>query len=126
MRKRFHDRLSLTYSNPASQADDRNWLCIVSVVLALAESWNHSRAYVGSSLAGAVTTESLQNWKSGQSIQSGTVNESTSISDTPTPPPPGSELFEQALLLLKLSLEEPVVEYVQALNLIVRITLLLV
>ncbi|KAM0327548.1 hypothetical protein ACHAQA_005839 [Verticillium albo-atrum] len=98
LRKKFRERLSLTYSDPGSQSGDRNWLCRVSVVLALAETWIHGRM--------------------------------TSLSDyeplrSPAPPdgqssplPPGSDFFEQSLMLLKTSSEEPVAEDVEALNLI--------
>ncbi|KAL1860573.1 hypothetical protein VTK73DRAFT_7272 [Phialemonium thermophilum] len=104
LRKRFRSRLALTYADPASQANDRTWMCMISVVLALAESWNHSRS-PGSS-ASPNQRDEQANTPPAHNLLSA------------REPLPGSELFEQALVLLKMSLEEPVVEYVQALNLI--------
>ncbi|KAH8892981.1 hypothetical protein GQ53DRAFT_793732 [Thozetella sp. PMI_491] len=99
LRMDFRTRLSLTYSDPASQSNDRNWLCRVSVVLALAQTvaykdvplnpmYDKGGSAVGETHAGAA------------------------------PLPPGSDLFEQALQLLSPSFEEPVPEDVEALNLI--------
>lgn len=97
MRRQFRERLSLTYSDPTSQSGDRNWLCRVSVVLALAETW-------------------IQGRKSspGESMASNALGSSSG-----PPLPPGSDFFEQGLLLLKTSSEEPVPEDVEAYNLIV-------
>ena len=92
LRSRFHSRLNLTYLDPASQSSDRNWLCRVSVVMALAETWNHGRMSTGESQCRALTDP---------------------------PSPPGSEFFEQGLLLLNTAPEEIVVEHVEACNLIV-------
>ncbi len=114
LRKRFCERLALTYASPSSQSRDRNWLCRVSVVLALAETWNRGRSLPG----GAPSPPSL-----GQYGKPNNEVTSDGLSDRPLTPqpslPPGSEFFEQGLLLLKLSLEEPVIEDVEALNLIV-------
>ena len=99
LRRKFRDRLALTYADPQSQAVDRNWLCRVSVVLALAETWNRGRSFKSSQASPSLPT--------------------SDVPEEPPLAPPGSELFEQCLLLWKMSLEEPLLEDVEALNLIV-------
>ncbi|KAL0939771.1 uncharacterized protein CTRU02_206381 [Colletotrichum truncatum] len=117
-RKRFQERLILTYSDPDSQSHDRNWLCRVSVVLALAESFNRSRM-----------TSSTHLKVAGQQPSSNAGISATLDSVSPPlfdlahpsqslPLPPGSDFFDQGLKLLKMSHEEPVPEDVEALNLI--------
>ena len=114
LRKGFHERLLRTYASPNTQAQDRNWLCRVSVVLALAETWNRGRA----------APEESNIPLGGQFVKPATDPLGGGLADMPLAPqprlPPGSEFFEQGLLLLKLSLEEPVIEDVEALNLVVR------
>ena len=95
LRRRFHERLRLTYLHPASQSGDRNWYCRVSVVLALAQTWFYGRSPL-SEAAPQPASESMD-----------------------PPLPPGSEFFEQGLLLLKSASEEIVVEHVETCNLIV-------
>ncbi|KAF4774651.1 C6 transcription factor [Colletotrichum scovillei] len=116
LRKRFRERILLTYSDPQSQSHDRNWLCRVSVVLALAESWNRSRmsSAVHMEIAGKHPTSPPQK---GAAVPLTLPPHSHSTSQT-LPPPPGSEFFEQGLMLLKMSAEEPVPEDVEALCLI--------
>ena len=117
LRKRFHERLIQTYANPNSQSWDRSWLCRVSVVLALAETWNRGRAAPDEPcppLAG-------QYVKSTADPLGGGGLAGVPLTSQPRLPP-GSEFFEQGLLLLKLSLEEPVIEDVEALNLVVSPT----
>ncbi|KAK1702984.1 hypothetical protein BDP67DRAFT_550042 [Colletotrichum lupini] len=116
LRKRFRERILLTYSDPQSQSHDRNWLCRVSVVLALAENWNRSRmsSAVHMEIAGKHPTSPPQR---GAAVPFTLPPDSQSTSQT-LPPPPGSEFFEQGLMLLKMSAEEPVPEDVEALCLI--------
>ena len=113
LRKRFHERLIQTYASPNSQSWDRSWLCRVSVVLALAETWNRGRAAPDEPsppLAGQYVKPTADPLGGGLS--------GVQLTSQPRLPP-GSEFFEQGLLLLKLSLEEPVIEDVEALNLVV-------
>ncbi|TDZ30867.1 putative transcriptional regulatory protein [Colletotrichum spinosum] len=109
LRQKFRDRLMLTYSDPQSQSHDRNWLCRVSVVLALAESFHKSRE--GSSIEMKLVGDKPDSPHNAQS-------EPSSGSTHSTPLPPGTDFFEQGLVLLKMSSEEPVPEDVEALNLI--------
>lgn len=116
LRSKFRERLALTYSDPQSQASDRNWLCRVSVVLDLAEAWNRGRGSFScreTGLGGSGCTN-VSDIEHGTTIHGASTFQEESPSS-----PPGSEFFEQCLLLLKLSLEEPTVEDVEALNLIV-------
>ena len=118
LRNRFRVRLSQTYSDPESQAMDRNWLCRVSVVLALAEAWNYGRT----SPLGLENEDMPRGVRNAYAINNGNGHwaSSDSTSEASSQPlPPGSALFEQALLLLKTPCEEPVLEDVEALNLIV-------
>ncbi|KAK7755570.1 hypothetical protein SLS62_002504 [Diatrype stigma] len=129
LRKRFRERLALTYASPSSQSRDRNWLCRVSVVLALAETWNRGRSFLG---AAEQPTAALPPPLLGQQqfgkLGGGGGEAAGDSGGPPLPPdvplnpqprlPPGSEFFEQGLLLLKLTLEEPIIEDVEALNLI--------
>ncbi|KAF6831073.1 C6 transcription factor [Colletotrichum musicola] len=118
LRRSFYNRLVLTYSDPASQSHDRNWLCRVSVVLALAESFSRSRMtsstgqpplrpYAALPPPPMTTTASAAMYSA----------DSPSSADN-APLPPGSDFFEQGLMLLKTSSEEPTPEDVEALNLI--------
>ena len=114
LRKGFRERFLQTYASPNTQAQDRNWLCRVSVVLALAETWNRGRA----------PPEEPSLPLAGQFVKPAADPQAAGLADMSLPSqprlPPGSEFFEQGLFLLKLSLEEPVMEDVEALNLVVR------
>ncbi|KAF4900082.1 hypothetical protein CGCF415_v009228 [Colletotrichum fructicola] len=118
LRKDFRDRLMLTYSDPSSQSKDRNWLCRVSVVLALAESFNRSRMTASTHMQ--LTGEQPPSPYGILPPLSSSPTSNSESSETPQapPPPPGSDYFEQGLMLLKMSSEEPVSEDVEALNLI--------
>ncbi|KAF4832791.1 Proline utilization trans-activator [Colletotrichum tropicale] len=118
LRKDFRDRLMLTYSDPSSQSKDRNWLCRVSVVLALAESFNRSRMTASTHMQ--LTGEQPPSPYGILPPVSSSPTSNSESSETPQapPPPPGSDYFEQGLMLLKMSSEEPVSEDVEALNLI--------
>lgn len=98
LRKSFRDSLESMYTNPSAQSTDRNWLCKLSVLLALAESLSTSY---------------------GDALQRGTSVQYNRHQRTTLSSPPGAELFDQGLQLLKISYEEPCVEQVEALNLIV-------
>ena len=105
-KKRFRTRIDNLYDPSRSYQIEKTWLCCVSVVLALGESYNDivSPAFLVDSRAGLSAN-------SADTIDSERVN------------PPGIELFKQALLLLPPSYEEPTVEQVEALNLIVSMML---
>jgi proline utilization trans-activator len=116
----------LTYSRPHEQAYDRNWLCRISVVLALAEAWNRGRTSAlkrddgASQQIDSSDRSGLLDDGNPQSTSSPAASSPMSDASVP-PPPPGSDFFEQGLLLLKMSLEEPVIADVEALNLIVSL-----
>ncbi|KAF2019460.1 hypothetical protein BU24DRAFT_120620 [Aaosphaeria arxii CBS 175.79] len=111
LRRKFRERLMLSYSDPQTQTTDRNWLCRVSVVLALAETWNRGRS---ATLGNTIPSQENADPIARPSPSSDTID----VWGETLPVPPGSELFEQCLLLLKISLEEPSLEDVEALNLI--------
>ncbi|KAM0435903.1 hypothetical protein ACHAPT_002795 [Fusarium lateritium] len=98
LRRDFRERLSLTYSHPISQSGDRNWFCRVSVVLALAQTFVYSE----------VSSPEAERPRSGSHSEG--FRALTLL-------PPGSDLFEQAVLLFKTSSEEPILEDIEALNL---------
>ncbi|KAI8192177.1 Proline utilization trans-activator [Colletotrichum sp. SAR 10_75] len=104
LRKDFRDRL------------------MVSVVLALAESFNRSRMTASTHMQ--LTGEQPPSPYGILPPVSSSPTSSSESSETPQapPPPPGSDYFEQGLMLLKMSSEEPVSEDVEALNLITWMT----
>lgn len=88
------------YKSPSSaESKDRIWLCRLLVVFALGQSYSSN---IAPSIS-LVTEEDEYGGPTDQRVTS----------------PSGIEFFEQALLLLKLNYEEPVVEHVEVLNLIV-------
>lgn len=99
LQRRSREQLDITYSNPnAAESKSRIWLCRLLVVFALGESYNSAR------------TPHIR-------------LDSNIYSDDYTSPPPGTEFFEYALMLLKVPYEEPTIEYVEVLNLIVSYSL---
>ncbi|KAH7316983.1 hypothetical protein B0I35DRAFT_354350 [Stachybotrys elegans] len=100
LRGDFRARLELLYSNPIAQAKDRNWLGRVSLVLALAATF----CYGLNDTSGVETSPSLGRGAG---------------EDSEVLVPPGFALFEQGVMLVKRSLEEPTTEDVEALNLMV-------
>lgn len=105
-KKRFRARINALYDPSQSQAIERTWLCCFSVVLALGDSYNDS-----------VAPSFLIDNRTGFSTDdSGTTN-------LEQLPPRGIEFFKQGLLLLRPSYEEPTIEQVEALNLIVSMLL---
>ncbi len=77
------------------------WLCQLSVVLAFGESYS-------SDLAPALLLDEFD---------SGRAETARVLTDQATPP--GTEMFEQGLKLLKIPYEGPTIEHVEALNLFV-------
>ena len=102
-KQRFREKMEAAYHTSKSQIVDRTWLCCFSVALALGESYNDS---------------SSPSFVLGDNI--GIRHDSPNgEKDTQREAPPGIELFKQGLRLLKISYEEPAIEQVEALNLIV-------
>lgn len=102
-RQDFHTTLEATYRSPDSpRARNRIWLCKVMAVLALGESYNSYEP-------------PLINLS--QSAEASTLSVEKNV--TRNPYLPGVRFFEQALSLFKMPSEEPEIEHVEALNLIV-------
>ncbi|KAK2596107.1 hypothetical protein QQS21_006454 [Conoideocrella luteorostrata] len=101
-KRRFREKMEKAYSTSQAHAVDRTWLCCFSVVLALGESYNDSTSPKILLSENIGISHDVQN----------------NDQESQAAAPPGIELFEQALLLLKLSFEEPTIELVEALNLI--------
>lgn len=120
LRKQFRQRLLQTYADPPSQSHDQLWLCCVSLVLALAETYNSGRARDTGSLhrsgLGSPTspTQTMQE-------AAGLTDFFGSSAYPATDLPPGAELFEQGLRLIRNSSEETSIDDVAALNLAVSI-----
>lgn len=102
-RQHFHDKIEATYNSPDKQSVGKAWLCCFSVVLALGESYT---CRVAPSFV--IDETAVSNTNTRISPDRGQVVA-----------PPGIELFKQGLLLLKPSYEEPTIEQIEALNLIV-------
>lgn len=102
-KQRFREKMEAAYHTSQSQAVDRIWLCCFSIVLALGESYNDNTS--PSFILGDNIGINHESQKSGQDDQGVA--------------PPGIELFKQGLRLLKLAYEEPTIEQIEALNLIV-------
>lgn len=81
------------------------WLCILLVVFALGESYN-----VGSPLE----------------IRLGRLDDLDKGEPATSRNPPGTAFFEQALLLLKIRFEDPTIDQIEALNLIVSTPYLII
>ena len=111
LRRRFKERVELTYKNPvSSESKDRFWLCQLLIVFALGETfvnWYAPVIHLGST----------------SSAEVGGIEETDRRSNVATAP--GATFFEQALVLLKLPYEEPCVEHVETLNLAVSLRLFL-
>lgn len=98
LRQRFKDRIFATYyDRHSTQSTDRLWLCRFFLVMALAESYSDEGAH-------QVSIQDDQN---------------ISIQPLYAPSPPGATYFEHALSLFQGSYEEPTVEQIEALNLMV-------
>ncbi|CAH0052143.1 unnamed protein product [Clonostachys solani] len=102
LRRRFWRDLHGTYRDFQSYSVNRNWLCRLSLILAIAE-------------AGAANDSSIATAAS--SREENTSSASETDETTPSALSSGIELFEQGLLMLKVSYEEPTVDDIEALNL---------
>lgn len=104
LRRTFRQRLENIYKDPSSlQARHRIWLCQLLCVLALGESYN---SYEAPSIQ--ITDHGITDDRNSRTDGRNSQN------------PPGTAFFEQALSLFKMPSEEPAIDHVQALNLIVR------
>lgn len=101
-KRQFHAHIDRLFDSSQSHTVDRTWLCCFSVALALGESYNDN-----------VSPSFLLDNRTGISTHDTTTENLEQVK------PPGVELFKQALLLLRPSYEEPTIEQVEALNLIV-------
>ncbi|KAJ5083301.1 hypothetical protein N7456_012728 [Penicillium angulare] len=99
-KKRFRARVNDIYDASKLQAIDKTWVCCLSVVLALGDSYNDSAgpSFLIDNRTCFLTDDATTN--------SEQIN------------PRGIEFFKQGLLLLRPSYEEPTIEQVEALNLI--------
>lgn len=104
-KRHFRLMVETFYKDPQSQCIDRTWLSCLSIVLALGESYNDNIS------PSFFVDERLQSTMQ-HATRSGSQNDA----------PPGIELFEQGLLLFKPCYEQPTIEQIEALNLIVRNT----
>lgn len=106
LRKTFRDRMELTYKRPSSsEATDRTWLCRLLVVFALGESFNLNQT---PEIHFNLEMHSNSRYQPSKTLM----------------PPPGTEFFEQALALLNIRYEDPTLDQIEALNLIVSKILL--
>ena len=110
LRQSFLKRFHATYSGRQTETLDRNWLCRLFFVLALAECTTTSKRPIQLTQNGAVTDSSPGDCSP----------QSEEILST------GVELFEHGLELLNLPCEEPTVDDVEALNLAVSYSIILV
>lgn len=102
LQRAFHSTLEATYRSPDSaEARNRTWLCKLLAVLALGESFN---SYEPPLIDLSQAADHL--------VQAEATKDSYL---------PGARFFEQALSLFKMPSEEPEIEHVEALNLIVSI-----
>jgi proline utilization trans-activator len=93
----------LTYHDKTcAESRDRVWLCRLLVVFALGETYT--------------TTPTPEIYLSPDRSQEACLDHGDTTKTTTTP---GTEFFEQALMLLKIPFEEPTIEHIEALNLIV-------
>lgn len=106
-RETFRRRLDLTYKDPkAKELTDRLWLCCLLVVFAQGETYNSEPVPEINLGDGTTPDTSTQN-----------DNQATRHAA------PGTEFFEQALSLLNVRYEDPSIEQVEALNLVVSMQL---
>ncbi len=101
-KRRFRTKMDSIYHSSRLQPADRMWLTCFSVVMALGESYsdNSAPAFTISNSDGVISG-ALESAGSTQTV------------------PPGFEFFRQALVLVQFPYEEPNLEQVEALNLIV-------
>ncbi|KAI8659161.1 Zn(2)-C6 fungal-type domain-containing protein [Fusarium sp. Ph1] len=105
LRKEFWKRFHATYRGDECETNDRNWLCRLSLVLALAE-------------ANTTTRRPIQVTPDDGVVEAFPTAGGTALEQETAPIlSAGVELFEQGLILLKVAYEEPTVDDVEALNL---------
>lgn len=111
LRDSFRIQVETLYQDPGGPyARDRTWLCRLLTTLAIGESYvPDSPLVIRFNGTQIVPTEIAIN--------------SSDMKGRKSTTPPGTELFEQALSLLHISYEEPQIEYIEVLNLIVSIFL---
>ena len=102
-RETFRRRLELTYKNPtAEELKDRIWLCQLLVVFALGESYNYESVPEIRLLGNEAMEDIARPNDQGRGRSA-----------------PNTDFFEQALALLDVRYENPSIEQVEALNLVV-------
>lgn len=100
MRRDFREQLAILYSNPHPQTSNRKWLCLASLVFALASTFVYEQDSHGPNTHANISTPGAEiSWE-------------TSL-------PPGFGLFEQARKLLVTFSENPSTEDIEILNLMV-------
>jgi proline utilization trans-activator len=105
----FRKQVQMLYHDPSGPyARDRIWLCRLLTTLAIGQTYVQDAPLVIS-----FDGPQLDNEKLAVSVSSSGTNVRRSTT------PPGTDLFEQALNLLHISYEEPRIEHIEVLNLIV-------
>lgn len=98
MRQDFREHLAIFYSNPHTQTSNRKWICLASLVFALASTFMYEQDSHGPNTCTKISTPGADaSWE--------------------TPLPPGFGLFEQARKLLVTFSENPSTEDIEILNL---------
>lgn len=107
----FRKQVEILYQDPSGPyARDRIWLCRLLTTLAIGQTYVQDAPLVISFEEPRLNTERM----------AFSVSSSGTNVRRPTTPP-GTELFEQALNLLHISYEEPRIEHIEVLNLIVSV-----
>lgn len=110
----FRNQVEMLYQDPyCSYARDKIWLCRLLTTLAIGESYISDSPLV-------IRFDGSHNDTGNADSRGSAMDNSMKKSMNP----PGTELFEQALTLLHVPYEEPRIEHVEVLNLIVRETML--
>ena len=110
----FRNQVEMLYQDPyCSYARDKIWLCRLLTTLAIGESYISDSPLV-------IRFDGSHNDTGNADSRGSAMDNSMEKSMNP----PGTELFEQALTLLHVPYEEPRIEHVEVLNLIVRETML--
>jgi proline utilization trans-activator len=108
----FRCQVDRLYQDPhCSYARDRIWLCRLLTTLAIGQSYVSDSPLV-------ISFDGSYNHTGDTDVRSGVTDAEIKKSTTP----PGTEYFEQALALLHIPYEEPRIEHVEVLNLIVSDT----
>lgn len=100
MRQDFREHLVIFYSNPHPQTSNRKWLCLASLVFALASTFMYEQDSHDPNTCAKISTPGADvSWE--------------------TPLPPGFGLFEQARKVFITFSENPSTEDIEILNLMV-------